>query len=146
MCAHHRLQKSSAPEQLLDVPAEEGLRGGGNQTNYDPDNVAAATAALEKAKLPGMLMVDCSHANSAKDYRRQAAKATEIERLATDRPKTRLLVRPAAKQGQPNQAGAQTCGPRETRRPPAGAGGLRVGGEEAGALGANNQHKARHDR
>ena len=47
------------------------LRGGGNQTNYDPQNVAAAADALKKAKLPPMVMVDCSHANSGKKHERQ---------------------------------------------------------------------------
>ncbi|ODQ77989.1 hypothetical protein BABINDRAFT_65953 [Babjeviella inositovora NRRL Y-12698] len=44
------------------------LRGGKKGTNYDAESVAAA-----KAKLPenGVLMVDCSHGNSNKDYRNQ---------------------------------------------------------------------------
>ena len=49
------------------------LRGGGNRTNYDPQNVALAAAALEKAKLPAAIMVDCSHANSGKKYEQQEA-------------------------------------------------------------------------
>jgi len=44
---------------------------GGQEPNYDAASVAAAVAALEKAKLPPYLMVDFSHANSYKDYRRQ---------------------------------------------------------------------------
>ncbi|MBU0654443.1 MAG: 3-deoxy-7-phosphoheptulonate synthase AroG [Gammaproteobacteria bacterium] len=51
---------------------------GGREPNYDADSVAAAVAALEKAKLPPYLMVDFSHANSHKDYRRQAEVAASV--------------------------------------------------------------------
>ncbi|WP_415037238.1 3-deoxy-7-phosphoheptulonate synthase [Azonexus sp.] len=42
------------------------LRGGENGPNYDTVSIALAEAALTKAKLPANLVVDCSHANSAK--------------------------------------------------------------------------------
>lgn len=51
---------------------------GGQEPNYDATNVAAAVAALEKAKLPPYLMVDFSHANSYKDYRRQPEVAANV--------------------------------------------------------------------
>jgi len=51
---------------------------GGQEPNYDATSVAAAVAALEKAKLPPYLMVDFSHANSYKDYRRQPEVATNV--------------------------------------------------------------------
>ena len=44
---------------------------GGKQPNYDAASVQAACGELARAKLPQRLMVDCSHANSSKDYRRQ---------------------------------------------------------------------------
>jgi 3-deoxy-7-phosphoheptulonate synthase len=44
---------------------------GGREPNYDAASVDAAVEALQKAKLPPYLMVDFSHANSYKDYRRQ---------------------------------------------------------------------------
>jgi len=47
------------------------LRGGRLQANYDCDSIAVAAAALEKAGLPSVLMVDCSHANSGKQHARQ---------------------------------------------------------------------------
>src|SRR5207249_5665979 len=47
------------------------LRGGRQQTNYDPASIAAAVATLKKAALPSVLMVDCSHANSGKQHARQ---------------------------------------------------------------------------
>ncbi len=48
------------------------LRGGRSGPNYDAQNVKAAAEALSAVKLPPFLMVDCSHANSDKDYTKQA--------------------------------------------------------------------------
>ena len=57
---------------------------GGKTTNYDAASVAAACKDLEKAKLPARLMVDCSHANSSKQYERQLDVARDIaHQLAT---------------------------------------------------------------
>ena len=53
------------------------LRGGKNP-NYDAPAVQAACEQLAKAGLRERLMIDCSHANAAKDYRRQAAVAADI--------------------------------------------------------------------
>ena len=47
------------------------LRGGREGTNYEPHLVAGVCEALRKSGLRPMLMVDCSHANSGKDPRRQ---------------------------------------------------------------------------
>jgi len=47
------------------------LRGGGDRTNYDEASVRAAQAELAAAGIDPVVMVDCSHANSSKDYRRQ---------------------------------------------------------------------------
>jgi 3-deoxy-7-phosphoheptulonate synthase len=47
------------------------LRGGSGKPNYDPQNVAEAADALQKAGLPPALMVDCSHANSGKQHEQQ---------------------------------------------------------------------------
>jgi 3-deoxy-7-phosphoheptulonate synthase len=47
------------------------LRGGSRGPNYDAENVAACEAALEKIGQVPNIMVDCSHANSNKDHRRQ---------------------------------------------------------------------------
>ena len=44
------------------------LRGGGGRPNYDTVSVRLAEQALANAKLPQNLVVDCSHANSMKDY------------------------------------------------------------------------------
>lgn len=44
---------------------------GGKQTNYDSVSVAECEEDLAKVGLDASLMIDCSHANSRKDYRRQ---------------------------------------------------------------------------
>ncbi|MDP2257958.1 MAG: 3-deoxy-7-phosphoheptulonate synthase [Polaromonas sp.] len=51
---------------------------GGKTPNYDAVSVAAACKELEAAKLPATLMVDCSHANSAKQYEKQVDVARDI--------------------------------------------------------------------
>ncbi|MGC3966154.1 MAG: 3-deoxy-7-phosphoheptulonate synthase [Pirellulales bacterium] len=47
------------------------LRGGRTGTNYDPQTVQDAVAGMAKAGLASNVMVDCSHANSEKDHRKQ---------------------------------------------------------------------------
>jgi len=55
------------------------LRGGSKSgPNYDEKSVGQVVATLEKAKLPPYLMVDCSHANSGKDYRNQPEVARAV--------------------------------------------------------------------
>ncbi len=49
------------------------LRGGRARPNYDEVSLREAEAKLRQAGLPPVLMVDCSHANSGKQHRRQAA-------------------------------------------------------------------------
>jgi 3-deoxy-7-phosphoheptulonate synthase len=51
---------------------------GGKTPNYDALSVAAACKDLEKAKLPAALMVDCSHANSSKQFEKQLDVARDI--------------------------------------------------------------------
>ena len=51
---------------------------GGKAPNYDAASVAAACRDLEAAKLPAKLMVDCSHANSSKQYERQLDVARDL--------------------------------------------------------------------
>ena len=47
------------------------LRGGRALTNYDPASIKAAEEKLISEKLPPVLMVDCSHANSEKKFAKQ---------------------------------------------------------------------------
>jgi 3-deoxy-7-phosphoheptulonate synthase len=53
---------------------------GGKTPNYDAASVQSACAELAKAGLPERLMIDCSHANASKDYRRQAEVAADLGR------------------------------------------------------------------
>jgi len=56
---------------------------GGREPNYNAAHVDAACAALRKAGLREQVMIDCSHANSRKQHRRQIEIATDIaERIA----------------------------------------------------------------
>lgn len=56
---------------------------GGKSPNYDAESVAAAAHALEQAGLAQRLMVDVSHANSQKDFRKQIPVAeTVAEQIA----------------------------------------------------------------
>ena len=48
------------------------LRGGKNGTNYHLDAINLITDELAKFNMPERVMVDCSHGNSNKDFRRQA--------------------------------------------------------------------------
>ncbi len=54
------------------------LRGGSRGPNYSSEHVRAAAALLAKNGLPARLLVDCSHANSAKDPARQPAVAADL--------------------------------------------------------------------
>ncbi len=56
------------------------LRGGNQGTNYDYKSVLNVSEQLSKVGLPTKVMVDCSHGNSKKDYRRQADVLREIAR------------------------------------------------------------------
>ncbi len=51
---------------------------GGKTPNYDAAHVSAACASLKKAGLREQVMVDCSHANSAKQHRRQIDVAADV--------------------------------------------------------------------
>jgi 3-deoxy-7-phosphoheptulonate synthase len=51
---------------------------GGKQPNYQAADVEAACAVLRKAGLREQVMIDCSHANSAKQHRRQIDVAADI--------------------------------------------------------------------
>jgi len=51
---------------------------GGKAPNYDAESVSTACAELAKATLPERLMVDCSHANAAKQFKRQLEVARDL--------------------------------------------------------------------
>lgn len=67
------------------------LRGGSRTgPNYGPEFIAECADKLAKVKLPESVVVDCSHGNSKKDYKRQPQVAAEIaEQIAAG---TRTIV------------------------------------------------------
>jgi 3-deoxy-7-phosphoheptulonate synthase len=60
------------------------LRGGNGKPNYSAPHIADAVAKLNAAKVRSRLMVDCSHANSNKDYRKQVEVAADITQQLSD--------------------------------------------------------------
>lgn len=54
------------------------LRGSEQGPNYDAASVRRAAEALSRAGLAPRLVVDCSHGNSGKDYRRQPEVAASV--------------------------------------------------------------------
>jgi 3-deoxy-7-phosphoheptulonate synthase len=54
------------------------LRGGRDGPNYDVDSVQRTLESLRGAGLPPRVMIDVSHDNSRKDYRRQPLVAREV--------------------------------------------------------------------
>lgn len=48
------------------------LRGGGGKTNYDASSIEACRKALAENDLRQKIVIDCSHANSQKDPKKQA--------------------------------------------------------------------------
>ena len=51
---------------------------GGKAPNYDAASVALACRDLDQAKLPASLMVDCSHANSKRQFEQQLEVARDL--------------------------------------------------------------------
>jgi 3-deoxy-7-phosphoheptulonate synthase len=51
---------------------------GGKSPNYDPVSVSAAADELEEAGLPPAIMIDFSHANCLRDYRRQMLVGNDV--------------------------------------------------------------------
>jgi 3-deoxy-7-phosphoheptulonate synthase len=51
---------------------------GGKEPNYDAAHVAAAAAEIAAAALAARLMIDVSHANASRDYKRQLVVANDV--------------------------------------------------------------------
>jgi 3-deoxy-7-phosphoheptulonate synthase len=54
------------------------LRGGESGPNYDATSVQKTASALRSAGVPARVMIDASHGNSSKDYRRQPAVVHDV--------------------------------------------------------------------
>jgi 3-deoxy-7-phosphoheptulonate synthase len=70
------------------------LRGGAGRPNYDAASIADAEARLAAAGLPAAIMVDCSHANSAREPARQpdAWRSVLAQRLSGTRSLIGLML------------------------------------------------------
>jgi len=96
------MQSARAPHSFLGIDNEGGtavvsttgnpwgvlmLRGGRSGSNYSAEVMEEARTKLEKAGLPARIIVDCSHANSGKDPRRQSVVWRDVleQRRAGDR-------------------------------------------------------------
>jgi 3-deoxy-7-phosphoheptulonate synthase len=86
------------------------LRGGESGPNYDAENVQRTLAALKEAKLPTRLMIDTSHGNSSKDYKRQPIVVKDIASQMADGNEgiTGVLIESFIEDGK------QNFGPKET--------------------------------
>jgi 3-deoxy-7-phosphoheptulonate synthase len=60
------------------------LRGGVSGPNYSAERVAEVAGQLERSGLRPRVMIDCSHANSGKDYRRQPEVAHDVARQVSE--------------------------------------------------------------
>jgi len=54
------------------------LRGGNHGPNYHKETIESLGQTVEKAGLPSKMMIDCSHGNSQKDFRKQAIVLDEV--------------------------------------------------------------------
>jgi len=103
------MQAARAPHSFLGIDDDGGtcvvsttgnpwgvlmLRGGRGGSNYAPEVMREARERLEAAGLPARVIVDCSHANSGKDHRRQAHVWRDVlaQRIGGDRTIVGLML------------------------------------------------------
>jgi 3-deoxy-7-phosphoheptulonate synthase len=60
------------------------LRGGRKTTNYDAASIEQACLLLDKGGLARRVMIDCSHANSNKDHKRQPEVCRDLAKQIAD--------------------------------------------------------------
>ncbi len=60
------------------------LRGGGGQSNFDATTVAWVEKKLEELNLPQRIVIDCSHGNSYKNHKLQAAVLNNVLQQIVD--------------------------------------------------------------
>jgi 3-deoxy-7-phosphoheptulonate synthase len=69
------------------------LRGGSESgPNFEPASIAAAAKLLRAARLPDVIMVDCSHGNSEKDASRQIHVADAVMKNLQNSPVRALMI------------------------------------------------------
>ncbi|BAY08739.1 3-deoxy-7-phosphoheptulonate synthase [Calothrix sp. NIES-2098] len=57
---------------------------GGNQPNFDAENVRLVEEKLKEANLPPRIVIDCSHGNTNKDYKLQASVLENVIQQVVD--------------------------------------------------------------
>jgi 3-deoxy-7-phosphoheptulonate synthase len=81
-CPHHFLSLTKAGHSAIfsTIGNEDChlILRGGRRPNYDAESVNEAAEALEQAGLPARLMIDFSHGNSFKQYKRQLLVAEDV--------------------------------------------------------------------
>jgi 3-deoxy-7-phosphoheptulonate synthase len=81
-CPHHFLAVTKAGQSaIVSTAGNEDchvILRGGKQPNYDAASVDDACKELAKAGLAPRVMIDCSHANSSKQYKRQIDVAQNV--------------------------------------------------------------------
>ena len=97
--ATNAMKAARAPHRFLGIDADGNtcvvstrgndmghliLRGGRSGPNYDAASVARAGQMLRDAELPPRFVIDCSHANSNKDYTRQSDVWNDVIRQRID--------------------------------------------------------------
>ena len=60
------------------------LRGGGGKPNYSAGDIAACESLMDARSLPPRIVVDCSHEQTEKDYRRQPVVLEDVTRQVRD--------------------------------------------------------------
>jgi len=85
---HHFLSVTKSGQSAIVSTAgnEDGhvILRGGRAPNYDEESIEEATRQLAAVGLPAKVMIDCSHANSAKDYTKQRRVAESISQQIRD--------------------------------------------------------------
>jgi len=67
------------------------LRGGRQTTNYDSESVASTAKQMERAGAQPRIMIDCSHANSGKDYHNQGLVCRSISQQVAMAPSNHII-------------------------------------------------------
>ena len=77
------------------------LRGGRTGPNYNEESLTEAARLLNSAELPSRFVVDCSHANSEKDYTKQPAVWNDVirQRVAGNKSIAGLMLESNLKAG-----------------------------------------------
>ncbi|SDO39149.1 3-deoxy-D-arabinoheptulosonate-7-phosphate synthase [Nakamurella panacisegetis] len=87
------------------------LRGGKAGPNYSAAAIRAAVTLIEKAGLPGRVVVDASHANSGKDHVRQVGVAGELAaQVAAGEPISGIMLESFLQPGRQNLTDAGLTG------------------------------------